>query len=44
MPTLVGVSVCHTSFLEFSETRDLFVEVADAQWIHPASAPSPGYS
>ena len=37
MPALVGVPVCHTSFLESSQMRECFAEVADAQWVHPAS-------
>lgn len=36
-----GVLVCHTSFLESSQTRDQSAEVADAQWAHPASPPPP---
>ena len=37
VPALLGAPVCHTSFLESSQMRDCFAEVADAQWVHPAS-------
>ena len=37
VPALVGAPVCHTSFLESSQMRDCFAEMADAQWVHPAS-------